>query len=404
MSAPASPQLTSHVAGALREIVHFLVHTPELDAGLAKALNAAHKLLPEDSALRLFRYSPADEQLELIASAPEDVDPVPEEWALQVAKGRDILPWEPPGDFSEPISVLGMPVTTVGQQVTGVLIATAPGLNRFSASDVAMLGAVVIVMGLAEENARRGQDLQATAMSQLRAEHIAAMADMASHIAHSVVNEMGAILLAVQLLRRQIELGKLDEQELTQTLDSIQTTAEAAIALVRRIRRPFARINVEPISVRDVIEDVLNALEIPETVDVEINQECDLPHVQATGQLSEVFHHLIRNALEAIGGNPGKISIRLRTTGECVEVSVQDTGPGIAPHLRQMLFHLGATDKWGGLGYGLWWSRLYMARIGGSLELGEAAEKGAKFIVRLLPIKSRPGHTREDSSPRDGVA
>jgi C4-dicarboxylate-specific signal transduction histidine kinase len=240
-------------------------------------------------------------------------------------------------------------------------------------------------VALAEENVRRGQALQSATASQVYAEHIAAMADMTSHMAHRIVNEMGAIRLAVQVLRRRHEGDQPTDDEWLETLEGISRNAEDTIALVRRIKRPFDKIETGPVYLDVVLENVLAQLHLPDDVTLVRHSEPDLPPVLATRQLAEVFHHLISNALDAMSIVADKrLTVRARCQGEDqVEVSVQDSGPGVPDHLRAELFRLGVTDKRNGLGYGLWWSKLYLARIGGSLEMDPDVRQGARFVVRL---------------------
>lgn len=390
------------IASVFREIADLLVNTPELDAALNLTLASVRRLFPE-SVLALYRYHPASDELEVIALTPEAGArsllgvrlPVSVGTRLAVERWRPVqvvrtseaihLPAVALDETGGPlVDLLCAPINGMGR-LLGVLQAISQRPYTFTDEDLANLRAIAALAALAEENARRGRDLQATTTSQIHAEHIAAMADMTSHITHRIVNDMGAIRLTVQVLKRQREAARLTDADLLEKLDGIERLSEDAIALMRRIKRPFDRIETVPVQVELVLEEVLQELALPADVTLVRQIEPGLPPVYATRQLAEVFHHLIRNALEAMVGS---IEKRLTLTAsrrddDHVEVAVQDTGPGVPRHLRGELFRLGVTDKHGGRGYGLWWSRLYLTRVEGALELDPGETEGARFVMRL---------------------
>ena len=71
-----------------------------------------------------------------------------------------------------------------------------------------------------------------------------------------------------------------------------------------------------------------------------------------------------------------------------VEVTVKDTGPGIPSELEEKVFRMGTTTKSGGMGYGLWWSRMYLRRLGGDMRLETQMGQGCAFKVILPTSKA----------------
>ncbi len=381
---------SSELAQLFRKIVTLLLRAPELDDALYPVLKAIRAILPE-STIGLYRYWPSVEELEVIAVIPA------EETSSLVGTRLSLEGWRPgeavrtreaihlPSVRLKPdapaVDLLCAPVCGVDQDVLGVLQAASPQPKTFSSEDLDILMAVASLIGLAEENVRRGEALEAATISRLYTEHIAAMADMTSHITHFIVNAMGAIRLAVEVMRRKYTKGSLDDSE----LDGIDRNAEQTIALLRRIRRPFDKIDTMPVRLGPILDSALEKLVPPDVVLVRQGL-FDLPNVMATNNLSEVFHHLIGNAIDAMSEADLKrlIVLTRRSDKAHVEVIIEDSGSGIPPHRREDLFRLGPTEKREGLGYGLWWSSLYLARIGGALKLDdENIAQGARFVVRL---------------------
>jgi signal transduction histidine kinase len=77
-----------------------------------------------------------------------------------------------------------------------------------------------------------------------------------------------------------------------------------------------------------------------------------------------------------------------------VEITVRDTGPGIAPDLQQQIFEFNFSqrrrgDRAGdmsarsGLGFGLWWVKTVMARLGGAVTVESDGRSGSTFRLRL---------------------
>jgi signal transduction histidine kinase len=66
-----------------------------------------------------------------------------------------------------------------------------------------------------------------------------------------------------------------------------------------------------------------------------------------------------------------------------VEVSVEDTGPGVDPSVQRRLFEPLITTKEKGIGLGHALVKRIVERHGGSVVYAPRAEGGARFIVRL---------------------
>ena len=113
-----------------------------------------------------------------------------------------------------------------------------------------------------------------------------------------------------------------------------------------------------------------------------------LPRVQADPiQLDLLFLNHVQNAIEAIDANHSvdrRITIRaVRRAMQGVEVSVEDTGGGIAPQIRANLFHLFNTTKPRGVGLGLLSCQRFAQAHGGTLSADSVTGVGARFCVTL---------------------
>jgi two-component system cell cycle sensor histidine kinase/response regulator CckA len=72
-----------------------------------------------------------------------------------------------------------------------------------------------------------------------------------------------------------------------------------------------------------------------------------------------------------------------------VKVVVADAGPGMPPEVQAHLFELFVTTKAdrGGLGIGLWWTHVYISRLGGQVKAQSTPGQGTVISIRL-PVAS----------------
>jgi signal transduction histidine kinase len=119
----------------------------------------------------------------------------------------------------------------------------------------------------------------------------------------------------------------------------------------------------------------------------------DLPPVMAGREgLSLALLNLLDNAGEAFAAAPsgeaGEICVTGTSRGEWVEVAVADNGPGIPTEMHARIFEFdvsgrrrGAKD--GRLGFGLWWVKTLITRLGGTIVVESDGRRGTTFRLQL---------------------
>ncbi|WP_399890118.1 ATP-binding protein [Streptomyces sp. BBFR51] len=114
--------------------------------------------------------------------------------------------------------------------------------------------------------------------------------------------------------------------------------------------------------------------------------------------LVTIVGNLVDNALDAAAGTPhARVEVELRAQGRAATLTVRDTGPGIRPDHRELVFTAGWSTKEPPAhrrrGIGLSLVRRLAERQGGSASVDEAYGGGAEFVV-VLPealTESDPG-------------
>ncbi|MFC8366598.1 ATP-binding protein [Streptomyces sp. NPDC057239] len=112
--------------------------------------------------------------------------------------------------------------------------------------------------------------------------------------------------------------------------------------------------------------------------------------------LVTVVGNLVDNALDAVAGTPhARVEVELRAEGRTAVLVVRDTGPGIPPEHRELIFTEGWSTKEPPAhrerGIGLPLVRRLAERQGGSADVGEAPGGGAEFTVVLPEALAEPG-------------
>ncbi len=267
--------------------------------------------------------------------------------------------------------------------------ASAPEAFAASDWDKKVLGILAHYAALAFENAVRQDALREAQEARGVAETFAAMGDIAANLLHHLNNKVGTIPVRIEGI--QDKCAPLIEASpyLASNLAAIEAAALEAMKAVREqlsLLRPISRSLVD---VAACVTGSIEAAGLPSGVTVAAEGLTALPHVMANREsLTLVLANLLQNASSAMKGSGG-ISIEGVASGAWVEVAVRDTGPGIPPELHDRIFELTFSAHPGGsrgnLGFGLWWVKTLMTRLGGSVSVESDGRSGTTFRLRLPP-------------------
>ena len=145
----------------------------------------------------------------------------------------------------------------------------------------------------------------------------------------------------------------------------------------------------ESVDIAELIDTAL-ALQGRELRGIEIVREsATLPEVRTQRyRLLQIVVNFIGNARDAVSTAPAGsrcITLRAALCDEAqLEISVQDTGVGIAPQLLGRVWEFGFTTKAHGHGFGLHSAAVSAQALGGSVSAYSAGQgRGARFSVRI---------------------
>lgn len=227
---------------------------------------------------------------------------------------------------------------------------------------------------------------------------MSALGEMAGGIAHEINSPLAIITVRANQLERLVQRGALTPEMIVTESKLIANTAKRIGGIIKGLRS-FAREGekdpYEEVTVESVVQDALilcqtrfesHAVAL-ELVGFEGNPTIECRSVQ----IGQVVLNLLNNAFDAVHQLSEKwVRLELRQTDSSVELSITDSGKGIASNLRSRIMQPFFTTKevGKGTGLGLSISKGIIENHGGKLEL-DSSSPNTRFVI-TLPI--RHGH------------
>ena len=273
-------------------------------------------------------------------------------------------------------------------RVIPVSIVTAPLFDRAGRVEAA----VAVVRDLS-----RIRQLEAEVR---RGETLAAAGRMAVGLAHEVRNPLGAIRGAVQLLKRELgpdsRFGEYTDVLMTE-VDRVNRIIEMLLDLARPVQLRPVPLNLHQLLERVAVLNEEGARE--RGIALVRRYDPSLPPILGDeDRLVQVFHNLVRNALDAMGSS-GRLTLSTRVSlnplfgkmdlgggqRNMVEAQVADEGAGIPATVRAKIFDPFFTTKDKGLGLGLAICHRILEEHRGAIQV-ESAEGRGTLVTCFLPI------------------
>jgi len=255
--------------------------------------------------------------------------------------------------------------------------------------DKKVLACLANYAALAVRNESRQQALRKSQEKHWTAETFAAVGDISANLLHNMNNKVGTIPVRIQAIQDKYQQALESDPYLANNLAEIERSATYAMQIVQESLSHLRPIRMEKVNIAARVQEAIRFVHVPETVHIETSGLQDLPTVTAGGQgLTFIFRNLIENAIAAMEGN-GSIRIQGAHLPQAVEIAVSDSGPGISGELHNQIFELNFSRTGaqpGKLGFGLWWVKTLMTRLGGSVTVESDGQHGTTFRLRLPSV------------------
>src|SRR5712672_1514852 len=253
---------------------------------------------------------------------------------------------------------------------------------------------------LSETLTEANRNLKLAQEEARRAERLAALGQLSAGLAHEIRNPLGVIKGSAEMLSRKVAGSEPLVAELAGYISSEVNRLNALVVRFLDFARP-SKLELRPENISEIMEHALESAtaSFPNAkVKVERDYAHGLPEIPVDRQMCEqVFINLITNAFQAMeakgegsDGTPERtpegtlcLSIKREVSngkpGVCV--TVEDSGPGVPPELREQIFNPFFTSKKEGVGLGLSIVAKIVDDHRGTIRLDTDTAKGARFRV-----------------------
>jgi len=216
--------------------------------------------------------------------------------------------------------------------------------------------------------------------------------------AHELRNPMTPMLAQVDLMRRQLALGRASLETVDAGLERLQwMTAQfvkrtTTLLDVSRVTTGKLKLQPETVRLAQLIRQIAAsyapvAARSKSSVNVQAPSTIELQADPLA--VEQVIDNLISNALKYGAGRP--IDVTARTDSDTAVIEVRDRGPGIPEAERDRIFErferaIGTEDRAGGFGLGLWIVVQLVEAMGGTVQVESMIGEGSTFSVRMPVI------------------
>jgi two-component system, NtrC family, sensor kinase len=236
--------------------------------------------------------------------------------------------------------------------------------------------------------------------------------DFLANMSHELRTPLNAVIGFSEVLLEKM-FGDVNERQ-AEYLRDISTSGKHLLALVNDIldlsKVEAGKMELQPsvFSVAETVESgtmIIRERATRRRIALTTDVDPDLPLVSADERkVKQVLFNLLSNAVK-FTPEGGAIDVRARRLDGEIHVSVQDTGPGIAPEDQARIFEeflqtrTGATTE-GSTGLGLTLAKRFMELHGGRLWVVSELGKGSTFTFALPVTPAGEGGSRLSAAGR----
>ncbi len=265
-----------------------------------------------------------------------------------------------------------------------VLITYVPDID----DNGTVCGFVALVIDVTER--RKAED------ALRKTEKLAAAGRLAASIAHEINNPLESVTNLIYLLNQDPSLSSASREYLTLAEQELTRVSQIATQTLRFHRQSSRAVSLRVQELLDALYALYHTRFDRLGVALERRYRDGNPITAFEGELRQLFANLIANALDAMPGG-GRLLLRTRAAVRAdgvrgIQVTVADTGQGIADELRSRIFEPFVTSKgMTGTGLGLWVSKEIVQKHRGSIRVrsrSNGSSRGTVFVVFLAETPS----------------
>jgi len=191
------------------------------------------------------------------------------------------------------------------------------------------------------------------------------LGELAANLAHDIKNPLNVIKQSIEVIQLKVKDENIS--------NDFQRTHRAIKRISHQVDQVLNYVKKQPLQIKDttVLTTIKESLEmdiIPDNISIEL-PENDVDVKWDETMMSVVFTNVFLNAIQAIGKDKAKISIRISEENNLIKIEIEDTGPNIPEEDLDKIFDPLFTTKMQGTGLGLTGCKNIVARHKGTISI-----------------------------------
>lgn len=210
----------------------------------------------------------------------------------------------------------------------------------------------------------------------IRSEKMSVAGQLAAGIAHEIRNPLTSIKGFLQLLQAGIDRKEEYYKIMIEEIEKMEKITSELLF----ISKPLTDLKRSE-SLDEMLDDTVSLLQTQaklKGIQILVEQPIIDSIYCDRSQVKQVLLNIVKNAIEAME-KPGKITISVQTSNDCVHILISDEGPGIPDEILYKLGEPFFTTKKNGTGLGIMICKNIMEEHHGLLEIYKNKDKGSTF-------------------------
>lgn len=228
--------------------------------------------------------------------------------------------------------------------------------------------------------------LKTETVGLMKMERVYTIGQMSARLAHDMKNPLSVIKTAVSMLMMSSEKSDADTRNYYRLID---TSTDRVIHQINDVMDfvKAKKLQIERRSIKDIAYSASITTNVPQNIKMnlptnDVQVRCD------RRQMEVLLSNLISNAVEAIDGKDGAITIKVTDDPENVAIEIEDSGPGIPEHVMPKIFEPLFTTKQKGTGLGLVSCKSIAEAHGGTITAQNNPTRFTVTIPKEAPIQN----------------